>query len=84
MKEFLPFAFGMLIGIGAMKLSNVRWRVALGPVVQVLAGAAASAINGELVQRGWLIFVTVDSLLVYLGAVVASTALAGMRWMREG
>jgi len=82
MHEILPVALGMLIGVGAMRLSKMGWRLAAMPLACVLAGAAASAINGELVHSGWFVFVSVDSLLVWVGAAVASATLAGVRRMR--
>jgi len=48
----------------------------------VLAGAAASAINGELSQNGWLFFVSADALLVWLGAAVGFTMLGAVRRVR--
>ena len=50
--------------------------------VCLLTGVAASAINGELAQSGWLVFASVDSLLVWLGAAAAFLAFAGARRMR--
>lgn len=82
MQEILPVALGLLIGVGAMRLSKVRWRLAAMPPACVLAGAAASAINGELAYNGWFVFVSVDSLLAWLGAAAASAALAGVRRTR--
>jgi hypothetical protein len=81
MHEFLPVALGMLIGVAAMRIPKARWRLAAVPAC-ILAGAAASAINGELTDRGWFVFVSFDSLLVWLGAAVASATLAGVRMMR--
>jgi hypothetical protein len=48
----------------------------------VLAGVAASAINGELAQNGWLFLVSADSLLVWLGAAIGFTMLAAVRRVR--
>ena len=52
------------------------------PLLCVIAGIAASAINGELAQSGWFVFVSADSLLVWLGAVAATATLAAVRKMR--
>jgi hypothetical protein len=71
----------MVIGVATMRIPRARWRLLAVPAC-VLAGAAASAINGELVDRGWWVFVSFDSLLVWLGAAVASATLLGFRKMR--
>jgi hypothetical protein len=81
MQEVLAIALGMLIGVWAMRVSKARWRLAAVPAC-IFAGAVASAINGELAHRGWLFFVSVDSLLVWLGAAVAFATLDGVRRMR--
>ena len=48
----------------------------------MLAGVAASAINGELAQNERFIFVSADSLLVWLGAALGFTMLAAVRRVR--
>ena len=82
MQEVLPVVLGLLIGGGAMSLSRTGWRLATMLPACVLAGAAASAINGELAQSGWFVFVSVDSLLVWVGAAIGSAMLVGVRRMR--
>jgi hypothetical protein len=82
MQEILPVALGMLIGVGVMRFPTVQRRLAVVIPACLLAGAAASAINGELALRGWFVFVSVDSLLVWLGASAAAATLAGMRRFR--
>ncbi len=79
MQEILPVALGMLIGLAAANLSKSGWRLALGVAACLLTGATVSAMNGELTQGGWLVFVSVDSLLVWLGA---ATAVAGSHSLR--
>jgi hypothetical protein len=81
MQELLPVALGLLIGLAAMRLSTTVSKLATSAPACVLAGAAASAINGELAQRGWLVFVSVDSLLVWLGAALCVATLATLRRM---
>ena len=83
MQEMLPVMFGLLIGVGTMSLSRTGWKLGTMIPACVLAGAAASAINGELAQSGWFVFVSVDSLLVWLGAAIGSAMLAGVRRMRS-
>ena len=79
MQELLPVALGLLIGLGAMRLSTTGLKLATAAPACVLAGTLASAINGELAQRGWLVFVSVDSLLVWLGAALGVTTLVTLR-----
>ena len=83
MQEMIPVVFGLLIGVGTMSLSGTGWKLATMLPACVLAGAAASAINGELTQSGWFVFVSVDSLLVWLGAAIGSATFAGVRRMRS-
>lgn len=82
MQELLPVALGLLIGVGSMRFSKFRWRLTTMLAACVLAGATASAINGELSRSGWLVFVSADSLLVWLGAAAAAATLAGVRRRR--
>ena len=81
MQEVLPVVLGVLISVGAMRLSRTGWRLATMLPACVLAGAAASAVNGELAQSGWFVFVSVDSLLVWVGAAIGSATQAGVRRM---
>ena len=82
MQEALPVALGLLISIGSMRLSTRGSRLIAMVPACVLAGAAASAINGELSQNGWLFFVSADALLVWLGAAVGFTMLGAARRVR--
>jgi hypothetical protein len=82
MQEALPVAFGLLISLGAMRLRGAGSRLVATVPACVLAGAAASAINGELAREGWFVFVSFDSLLVWLGAAVGFTSFAAVRRMR--
>jgi hypothetical protein len=79
MQEVLPLTLGVLIGVAAMTLSRAGWRLAAIPLACILGGVAASAINGELAHRGWLVFVSVDALLVWIGATIGYAILAGVR-----
>ena len=82
MQELLPVAFGLLIGVGAMRMSTTSWKLATAAPACVLAGATASAINGELAQQWWLVFVSIDSLLVWLGAAFGMASLGTLRRIR--
>jgi hypothetical protein len=82
MQEFLPVAFGMLIGVGTMRLPGTWRRLATLLPACVLAGVGASAVNGELAQHGWVAFLSVDSVLVWLGAAAASATVASIRRLR--
>lgn len=82
MQEWLPVMLGFAIGVGAMQLSRIRWRLAAMVAACIVAGATASAINGELPRSGWLVFVTMDALLVWLGAAAAVVTLVGVPRLR--
>ncbi len=70
MPEILPVALGVLVAASTTRLSP-RARRLMFPVACILAGAFASAVNGELASEGWLFFISFDSLLVWAAASVA-------------
>jgi hypothetical protein len=74
MGELLPVFLGCLIGIGAGFLRPRRRAVV--PAACIAAGALASAVNGELDEALWGLFVSFDAALVWLGAAVT----AGLVW----
>ena len=82
MQEFLPVALGMLIGVSSMRFPRTRATLATFVTACVLAGVAASAVNGELAQHGWFVFMSVDSLLVWVGAAASSATVTTMRSVR--
>jgi hypothetical protein len=71
-KELLPLAAGTLIGLFLMNVRPIRRRAVLLPAVCVAAGGLASWVNGELESRWALAFVSVDAILVWVGAAAAS------------
>ena len=76
MKELLPFCAGLAVG-GVLDLLRARVnRALLLPLACVGIGALASWVNGELGGSLWPVFVSIDALLVWAGAGVASLALA--------
>jgi hypothetical protein len=69
MQEALPFLFGVVIGVVYTRLpAKAR---PFGPVACIVVGAIASAINGELHEGTWALFISLDALLVWLGAAAA-------------
>ena len=70
MKELLPLCAGLAAG-GFLRLlvQSARLRSALAPVLCLPAGALVSFVNGELSGNLWSLFVSVDAVLVWLGAV---------------
>jgi hypothetical protein len=78
MKELVPFALGCLLGVGLARLP-VKARFVLLPVACVLAGAVASFVNGELASALWPAFVSIDALLVWAGAALASASLVALQ-----
>ena len=71
MKELIPFGAGLLVGGWLATIPSIRLRAILLPVLCLILGAAASWVNGELQGRWWGIFVSVDAILVWLGALAA-------------
>jgi hypothetical protein len=69
-KELLPVTLGIVVGGGAAYVRSLRWRALLLPAGAIVGGACASAINGELADDRWMLFLTFDSLLVWLSAFV--------------
>ena len=78
MKELLPFCAGLVTGCGlAFVRPMVRW---FGlPVACLPLGALMSWINGELSSGWWPVFVSIDALLVWAGAVLALAVFAARR-----
>jgi hypothetical protein len=74
MEELIPVAFGAVIGLAVQKVPSVRLRAIVLVVLCLVFGALASFINGELeVSLG---FISVDTVLVFLGALAAVGAVA--------
>jgi hypothetical protein len=78
-RELLPVALGVLVAASTTRLPPRLRRFAF-PLACFLAGACASAVNGELAGEGWLFFISVDSLLVWAGA---SAAVSVFWWVRR-
>lgn len=83
MKEFLPVVLGILVGSGAAALRSARLRGLLLPVGALVGGAAASAINGELADERWFLFVSFDALLVWICALASCAIWRGAVHMRR-
>ena len=75
MGEILPVALGVLVAASTTRLSP-RPRRLFFPVACIVAGAFASAVNGELASEAWLFFISFDSLLVWATATVS----VGVSW----
>ena len=69
MEELIPVAFGVVIGLAVQKVPGARLRAIVLVVLCLVFGALASFINGELaVSMG---FISVDTVLVFVGALIA-------------
>ena len=69
MKEVVPVVFGIAVGLAISAIAQLRhWLVI--PLAIVAAGVAASALNGELTNDFWPVFVSFDLVLVALGVLV--------------
>jgi hypothetical protein len=82
-KELLPLTLGVIVGGGAAAVRSLRRRALLLPVGAIVGGACASAINGELADERWMLFVTFDSLLVWLTAFVTCGLVQGLQLRRR-
>jgi hypothetical protein len=77
MGEIIPLAFGAVVGVVVQWVRGPRLRAAVLVVLCLIFGALASFINGELVEpEVGLGFVSFDTVLVFIGALVAVGTLA--------
>jgi hypothetical protein len=82
MGEIIPLAFGAVIGAAVQWVRSPRLRAAVLVILCLLFGALASFINGELAEPGLgLGFISVDTVLVFVGALVTIGAVA--LWRRR-
>ena len=82
MQEIIPLAFGAVIGVAVQWVRSPRLRAAVLVILCLIFGALASFINGELVEpQVGLGFISVDTVLVFVGALVAVGAAA--LWRRR-
>jgi hypothetical protein len=77
MKELLPLLIGCGIGVVFVRLPQVPR--AAWPGACILGGALASAINGELNEAFWALFVSFDAALVWISATVTTGLLWSVR-----
>jgi len=69
MQELFPLAAGAILGLAVQWVRGPRLRAAVLVVLCLVFGAMASWISGELeVSLG---FISVDTVLVFVGALVA-------------
>ena len=79
MQELFPLVSGTIIGLAVQKLRGPRLKAAVLVVLCLIFGALASFLSGELdVSLG---FISVDTVLVFIGALVAVGAAA--LWRRR-
>jgi hypothetical protein len=77
MQELFPLAAGALIGLAVQSVRGSKLKAAALVVLCLIFGALASFISGELeVSLG---FISVDTVLVFVGALVAAAAAAVWR-----
>lgn len=74
MGEFLPFLLGCVVGAVLTRVPAKARAIALVPTC-IGAGVLASGINGELESGIWPVFVSFDSLLVWLGVAITTATL---------
>jgi len=79
MQELFPLAAGALIGLAVQWVPGHRLRAFVLVALCLLAGTLASYISGELAVSP--AFISVDTVLVFVGALVAVGAM--MLWRRR-
>jgi hypothetical protein len=68
--EILPVIGGMIVGAVALQIRSARWRWAFVAIGNVVAGALASFVNGELEISAGFLLVDVPLALVGAGVVL--------------
>jgi hypothetical protein len=77
-QELLPLLLGVVIGMVALRAPS-RWpSIVYTGLGCICAGALVSWLNGEFSTSLWALFVSVDALLVWLGAA----SYAALRMLR--
>ena len=84
MKELIPLAAGIGVGAALALVRSLRLRAILLPALCLSVGTLASGVNGELASRWWALFVSFDTLVVFLGAVIALGVVAARLRARHG
>lgn len=79
MHEVFPVVAGAAIGLGIMRITSIRLRLAALAVLSLIAGALASLISGELELS--LGFIPVDVAQVFAAAVLMSALV--IVWQRR-
>ncbi len=82
MRELLPFLAGCVVG-GAVTRLPMWARAVTLLLACLIAGALASAANGELASGYWAVFVSFDAILVWLGAAACTTTYWSWRRLRS-
>ena len=84
MKELIPLAAGIGVGAALAVVHSLPLRAVVLPPLCLGGGAFASWVNGELASRWWALFVSYDTLVVFLGAVIGLGVVAGGLRARHG
>ena len=79
MDETLPVLSGVMVGLLVTYLVAARWRVRVLACLSLIAGAAASWINGEL-QVSW-VYLMIDTAQVAIAGFLTWTLVA--QWRRR-
>jgi hypothetical protein len=82
-KELLPLVLGIAVGVSLRAVPRSRLRGILLAAATVLAGASASAVNGEVKDEWWWLFVSIDTLIVGLGVIASSASLVVLGSLRR-
>ena len=81
MQEIIPVALGAIIGLAIQPVRRAWIRAVLLVALCLLAGMSISYMTGEL-RQSWM-YVNLDALLIWLGAVLGLILAAALRrWRR--
>ena len=84
MGELWPVLLGALVAAAVIQLSSTRPRGPLLLMGCVLAGIAASIINGEAASHAWAMFFSMDALLVWVSGLATAAGIALLRRNKRG
>lgn len=74
---------GIAVGATLRAVPGSRLRSALLAAATLIAGASASAVNGEVTNEWWWLFISIDTLIVGLGVIGSSVFLVGLGSLRQ-
>ena len=77
MSEFLGVVLGLAIGVGMSRVRSRRLRALLVVPAVLATAVVASAVNGELANGLWPVFVSFDALLAGISVALGLALVRG-------